>query len=510
MKTCKTPLLIGWAQIDITPDRPVFLAGQIYKRVSKYVHDPITATALALENGGDQVVFVSLDTVCVPKLAVSLAKQRLKGLDGLDVEKITCNATHTHNSSGFGREVFEMDQPVGDQTTSVIDRLLPPDIQPAIDIPDNILDGVEAAEYLAEKLETLITEAWTSRAPGAMAAAQDYAAVAFNRRPVFLLEDGTYESKMYGTCSQDNFVGLEGASDHTADMLYTFDEAGHLTGVAVDIPCPSQVMELHYFISADYWTPARRQIRERLGDHLYVLPLCGAAGDQNPLDLIRISKNNVEELREWNAQAGAVFRNLDMGLECEDIGDRIAEAVARGFRKAKNNRNSHAAVEHRVLTLDLPLRQVSRAEFNEAMALIEALRLRFTPDHRMQWSDYVAAFEPLGVATRWYAQQESTIYRCPVHVLRIGDVSIATNPFELFVEFGMRLKARSPSQQTFLIQLSNDNGDYLPTQRAIEGGSYSSKPASTLCGPDSGTELVERTLEALRALWESSSPETRA
>ena len=120
------------------------------------------------------------------------------------------------------------------------------------------------------------------------------------------------------------------------------------------------------------------------------------------------------------------------------------------------------------------------------------------------------ALEPLGVATRWYAQQESTIYRCPVHVLRIGDVSIATNPFELFVEFGMRLKARSPSQQTFLIQLSNDNGDYLPTQRAIEGGSYSSKPASTLCGPDSGTELVERTLEALRALWESSSPETRA
>lgn len=42
---------IGWAQTSITPDRPVFHSGQIYPRVSQYVHDPVTATALALESG---------------------------------------------------------------------------------------------------------------------------------------------------------------------------------------------------------------------------------------------------------------------------------------------------------------------------------------------------------------------------------------------------------------------------------------------------------------------------
>ena len=44
-------LNIGWAQTDITPDRPVYVIGQLYSRISSYIHDPLTATCLVLENG---------------------------------------------------------------------------------------------------------------------------------------------------------------------------------------------------------------------------------------------------------------------------------------------------------------------------------------------------------------------------------------------------------------------------------------------------------------------------
>ena len=40
---------IGWAQTDITPDRPIYVIGQLYSRISSYVHDPLTATCLVLE-----------------------------------------------------------------------------------------------------------------------------------------------------------------------------------------------------------------------------------------------------------------------------------------------------------------------------------------------------------------------------------------------------------------------------------------------------------------------------
>jgi len=35
----------------------------------------------------------------------------------------------------------------------------------------------------------------------------------------------------------------------------------------------------------------------------------------------------------------------------------------------------------------------------------------------------------------------------------------------------------------------------------VAGGSYSSKPASTMCGPDGGDKLVEITVEAINRMW---------
>ncbi len=92
-------------------------------------------------------------------------------------------------------------------------------------------------------------------------------------------------------------------------------------------------------------------------------------------------------------------------------------------------------------------------------------------------------------------------YRMELHVLRIGDVAIATNPFELFVEFGLQIKARSPALQTFLIQHAANAGLYLPTGNAIRGGGYSGLPHTNLVGPEGGQVLVEKSLSAIGELW---------
>jgi hypothetical protein len=84
-----------------------------------------------------------------------------------------------------------------------------------------------------------------------------------------------------------------------------------------------------------------------------------------------------------------------------------------------------------------------------------------------------------------------------VHVVRIGDIVLATNPFELYLDYGIRIKARSAATQTFVIQLSNGNYGYLPTSRSIAGGAYGAEPASTFIGPEGGQELVEETLKMI-------------
>ena len=45
-------LKIGWASRDISTNQPVDIPGQFHIRVSKGVLDPITTTALVIDNAG--------------------------------------------------------------------------------------------------------------------------------------------------------------------------------------------------------------------------------------------------------------------------------------------------------------------------------------------------------------------------------------------------------------------------------------------------------------------------
>jgi hypothetical protein len=42
-----------------------------------------------------------------------------------------------------------------------------------------------------------------------------------------------------------------------------------------------------------------------------------------------------------------------------------------------------------------------------------------------------------------------------VHVIRPGDMTIAANRFELYLDFDIRIKARSKAVQTFVVQLAS-------------------------------------------------------
>jgi hypothetical protein len=92
-----------------------------------------------------------------------------------------------------------------------------------------------------------------------------------------------------------------------------------------------------------------------------------------------------------------------------------------------------------------------------------------------------------------------------VHAIRLGDVSIVTNSFEMFGDYGLRFQARSPAMLTCVVQLAGrgTSGTYLPTARAVEGGSYSAVIESNVVGPPGGRLLVDESLRMLEGLWTS-------
>ena len=88
-----------------------------------------------------------------------------------------------------------------------------------------------------------------------------------------------------------------------------------------------------------------------------------------------------------------------------------------------------------------------------------------------------------------------------MHIIRLGDVAFATNPFELFLDYGNQIKARSRAQQTFIVQLACGCEDYLPTKKAEDGGHYSGFVSSGLVGHEGGELLVANTLEEINKLF---------
>ena len=87
---------------------------------------------------------------------------------------------------------------------------------------------------------------------------------------------------------------------------------------------------------------------------------------------------------------------------------------------------------------------------------------------------------------------------CRINVARLGEIAFASNPYELYLDYAQRIQARSPFEQTFVIQLSlGGEGGYLPTERSHANRGYGSSYYSCPVDPAGGQQLVETTLENL-------------
>ena len=112
-----------------------------------------------------------------------------------------------------------------------------------------------------------------------------------------------------------------------------------------------------------------------------------------------------------------------------------------------------------------------------------------------------------GTLARYDYQQDHLLQQVEIHAVRLGPVVLVTNPFELFLNYGNQIKARSLARQTFVVQLACDSGGYLPTAKAEQGSHYSAYVSSGKTGHEGGALLVRKTIDIIQKLWDVQSPE---
>jgi len=456
---------IGWAQCDITPQRPTCLRGQFYVRVARGVKEPITATVLAIEGTAadgspDCALIVSCDLVGVTASLQQMVRDAVRSrLPDLDVRKLFLHATHTHDAP------------------NMVEGLYPPQ-------GPEVMTADQYAEFFRERVADAVVRAWEGRRPGRISRAFGHAVVGHNRRAAYL--DGT--ARMYGKTAADDFSHIEGYEDHSVDMLFAWGPDGALTGLVVNLACPAQVEEHLLEVSADFWHDARVELRRHYGEGLFVLPQCAPAGDQSPHLLLY-------------GREEAAMRERRGLTERQEIARRIARAVDDVFELARDSATEDGPVCHVVRTVELPARLVTEEEAARARAEIARLEAEQPADERAASAKWVHLRRNRSVLARYEAQQASSVVPVELHVLRLGEAAMATNPFELFLDFGLRIKARSRAAQTMLVQLACDMLGYLPTERAVRGGSYGAEVASNQVGPEGGQVLVNASVEEIARLW---------
>ena len=484
---------VGWSQRDITPDGAVSLHGQFNLRIATRVHDPLTLTVLALQSGDDHVVMVSVDACSVNKDVLSAVRAALaERLPDLDPGKLIISATHTHTGPFNGGAGWQKD----DEYLDAIRARYP--------------DYVTVAEYtalLTEALVAAVCEAWERRTEGYIGWGYAHAVIGENRR-VRYFDDS---AKMYGSTSVPEFSHIEGHVDHGVNLLFTYDGAQNLTGVLVNLACPSQASESGQdFVSADYWHDTREELRRRYGAGLFVLPQCSAAGDQSPHRLIaKAAEDRMLQLK----YGGGVGRPLSAALRTE-IAHRLADAMDDAEPAVRKDLHDEAVRQHETRTLELEHWNVTPAEYatlQEQIADAEK-RLAELGDVDRLSGEYTSLRSHITWCQRAVDRYEHPVSSVPndVNVLRLGDIAFVTAPFEYYLDYGDRIKGRSPALQTFVVQLVV-GGPYLATERAAQGLSYGAVPPAAKCRPPAASSSLTRRLPYWRACsLPSESPPTVA
>lgn len=482
---------VGWGESDVTPDKKVMLAGGSAD-LSEGINDRLKVTAMAVvgEDSGECAVFVSCDRVSVPSGILESCRETIKNrIPGLNPLNIIMNATHTHSAPRI----------VGENMLAV---------------PDGIMFPEEYAGIFVRGAVDAACRAWEDRRPSGISYGMGFAVVGYNRRVAF--SNGI--RKMYAITDDPLFSHIEGYEDHSIDLLFVWDENDNLRGVVINLACPSQETESVPLVSSDFWHEAKEEVRKELGENLFILAQCAPAGDQSP--------------HRPQLYQRAVTRMLELkGISMRrEIGKRVAAAVKDVLPPARKDMKREMVFKHICKRINLPKWIIPDEVYDHARSEYDRLE-KETPvsdSDRMRRSGRMGRCRRL--MRRYEGQSGEKALPMELHVIRLGDIAFATNSFELFLDFGLRIKARSRAVQTFLIQLaagvpggwySTSSGGYLPSLRAVKGcpaenpselpyddGSpasgargYGAGIGSCQVGPEGGQVIVEETVKVIEELW---------
>ncbi len=231
---------VGAAQVDITPDYPIWLNGYAARKSeSEGIDQHIFAQALALGSTRRSLaLLITVDNVGVPvavrdEVAAHLAKKA-----GLRNERFALCSTHTHTAPMLSNSI-----------PNIFGAALPDDQQGRVN---------RYTRELTDKLEQVALAALQDRRPATLTWGQTKANFAANRRT------------------------KDGPVDHDLPVLVARDKSGQIRAVFLSYACHCTTLGAAPNHICGDWAGYAREYLERDHRGAIVLVALGCGGDANP------------------------------------------------------------------------------------------------------------------------------------------------------------------------------------------------------------------------------------
>ena len=479
-------LLIGFSEKSITPDRRVTLAGQFHTRISEYTETPCMVNVIAIETAMDQTIICSCDLVGVSTHLLISVKEKVAAKNNqIDVNKIIVAATHTHTGPAHYTDKYLL-RPSATAYPNA--NTIMPEGKKFVNntiIPEDVMIGEECLNFISDRISEAVCEAWAGRKHSFCSPGFGRASIGYCRR-IYRSDVGVVKLG-YQASKENVFLEVEGGNDSGIEMIFVYDNMHKPVGVVAAVACPSQIVEYKNHVSSDYWGKARMFLKQHFGEDFHIIGLCSAAGDQSPRDQLRWLRGIEPSMADIE---GTIF-----------IGRRLSNAIIEAFEYPGNIPTDKVVLCHKKEIFNLPINKVSEEEYTECKNALYKYVEEANKDE-FDYRDMIRIHPEVGKVFLYQWQKDVETLPAEVHIVRFGNMAIATNPFELFLDYGNQIKVRSKAKQTMLVQLACGTIGYLPTKKAEPHGGYGTSIVSCPIGSKGGAELVEKTLDAINSMWE--------
>jgi len=435
-------LKVGIAQVDYAPPVGLPLMGHLRDDyASRGVHDPLFSKALVFANSsGEKLAVLSVDVCMLDRNEVGMMRDRIASQSDIPPERILIAATHIHSGPAT-MGIYAAPKADG----AAVDAFLKRAAGAVLQANENLMDATLRVGYAHEDR------------------------LSFNRR---LRDKDGITHMNWEAFDPDSITEALGPIDPQVLVLLVErqdEPAAALVNFALH---PAILDYTNWLYSAGWPGYMAEGLRKIFGQGFITLFLNGCCGNVNHLDY-----------RDPLAPSG--YR----------MTQRVGYMLAAAVKEAANSAVGVVGDELSAASQTVALERIQIGDEDCEWAL-----------HALESSQPTGGLDGLPtehIAPTWIEMRKHQDRSDAVEVmaLRVGEVGFAALPGEIFCEFGLYLKERSPAKHTVVVELANDGAGYFPTREAFDQGGYEVTPGATKYVPGSSERLVDSALRQLETLY---------